>query len=691
MAHPATDLHSADHDLSRKSWSDGLSPADGRFNPSGIASSSMVLHPTIGREMEAEDRTLTTSKFHSSAFAHATSHAPPSPSSDTPGSPVSPHQNEDMFAEPSHLLNGAPPAYTPRPTSPTSSYEPLGGSYCIFPEHRLDAGLPPPREPENMAAPVYEPTERSPLAAGPLQTDRRRTILKLALAALVLALVTVLMTSRFHLDKSEGGIPNFPGHVNDKSPAKSPIDLVEPYCETAKTKEDEVIYEFPTGADFTVLQTTYGADDSRGLARVNTVGEVRIRRLPKDSEQGDRAYLTVNAYVSDPSLEIVRTWDENSSFLKISTPRSARLDTRVSHCVSLQITAWFPEDVELSNLWIQSITLSLRMIDDVKIKVTGQSKFSSISGHVSFPSVSAGGLEMQSPGWTSSEPDYHFFSRRILVETMSGHIDGNYPLMDFLGLSSESGSVNVDVMPQEVLKEAPRPADLEVHTVSGNIQVNCPVGAGDPAYKPPPRNYITNVHSSTGSIHGSFYLGSTSDFRSNSGTITIIGLPVLQDDGSTDVPATPKNTLATRTVSGRTKVQILEPIFIALAKSLEKPTQIPTGEDTPFPRIQPLFVIDPRAATADLKLRSLKSTHASSSALVDVQYPDAWEGYMRAKTVSGRIYTSGKGIRIIKERKGAGNRELVMRKGAGGEEDGCLVEMQDISGSLHFTAGVQAA
>ncbi|KAK2629002.1 hypothetical protein QTJ16_002105 [Diplocarpon rosae] len=716
MSHPGANLYSADYDLGHEFWSNKLSPADGHFNPSGMASNSMLQDPTIGCDRKFKDKPLIpppntrrpgqssgdtihpllarSPPVYSYATPHARPHTPLSPSPDTHISPVSPHRSEDMFSEQNHLLGGTPPAYSRIPTSPATLHEPIDRSYSFFPDYHLEAGLPSPREPGSMGAPVDEPTGRSPLAAGPLKTGSRQTVLKFAIAALVLALVTMLMNSTFHHDNYEDSIPNFPGYGNDKSPAKRPIDLVESYCDTAEIKEDEVIYEFPSGADFTVLQTTHGADDSRDLANVNTAGEVRIRRLPKDSEQGNRAYFTVGAYVSDPSLEILTTWDETSRFLEISTPRLARLDTGGSHCVSLQITAWLPEDAEFTNLMVQSATLNLRVVDDIKIKVTGQSKFASISGHVSFPSTSAEGFEMQSPGWRSSGPYYPFSSRGILVETMSGHIDGDYPLMDFLGLSSESGNVNVNVIPQEVLKEAPKPADLEVQTVSGSIQVNCPVGAGDPAYQPPPRNYITNVHSSTGSIRGSFYLGSSSDFKSISSTITIIGLPVLQDDSSSGVSAAPNNTLATHTISGTTNVQILEPIFIAPANSVENPAQSSTDSNTPYlvlptanTKIQSLFVIDPRTATTNLKLRSLKSTHASKSALINVNYPDAWEGTMRARTVSGKIQTFGEGTRIIRERKGIANQELVLGKGVGAEGEGCLVEMQDIAGSLYFTAG----
>lgn len=457
-----------------------------------------------------------------------------------------------------------------------------------------------------------------------------------------------------------------------------------------------------------MLQTTYGADDSRGLVNVNTVGEVRLRRLPKDSEHGTRAYFTVDTHISDPSLEVMKTWDEHSKILKISTPRVARLNTRGPHCVSLQITAWFPEDAEFGNLLFEALTLTLRVLDDIKVNVSGQSKFVTLSGDISFPSikpnsttkqVESADIQNQAEGWRSSGPGYPFSSRRILIQTMSGDIDGNYPLMDYLGIDSQSGDINVDVIPQPVLETAPKPADLEVQTSSGTIKVNSALGFDGSGSQPPPRNYITNVHSSSGSIMGSFYLGSISNFKSPSGSILLTGLPVLQYDGSDDVSAAPRNKFETHTISGGTDVQVLNPIFITLLSNIhENPVEPPVGDNDPYliippgniaPLGQSLFAIDTRADVKDLKLRSLKSTHASNSALVNVRYPEVWEGTMHAKTVSGNIEAKGRGIRIIKERNRIAHKEVVARKGVEEEGQGCLVEMQDIAGSLHFSVGLQ--
>lgn len=332
-----------------------------------------------------------------------------------------------------------------------------------------------------------------------------------------------------------------------------PVDAGHAYCPSATRRKEPVTYEFPVGADLTVLQTTHDNDDRWASANVKTSGEVHLRRIPKDSEHGNRAYFTVDVHVSDADLQIQRAWDEDSRTLKISTPRYAKLKSRGPHCVSLEITAWFPEDAELSNLLIEAVTLTFRVFDDIKVKVKGRSKFTTLSGDVHFPTIESSGTlseqntlgsegpdivdrstfesqgELSHKSWFKAGPTHPFSSRRILVETVSGSIHGFYPLLDYLGISTQSGRVEVGVLPQEASKDAPAPADLEVQTASGRIKVDLPVnGVKNPKFTPPARNYITNVHSSSGKIEGTFYLGSVGSFKSTSGTIQINALPVVQ-------------------------------------------------------------------------------------------------------------------------------------------------------------------
>ncbi|KAK0113790.1 hypothetical protein ONS95_014040 [Cadophora gregata] len=729
MSHPSDNLYSAndeedDNIFDRQSISDELSPSDGYFNRGGgMPSNTMVADPSLDRKERVEDKTLiptpniqqragqsSRSSMHpllsrtppsqSYASQQASSQSPPTPTSYTPASPVSPHRNEEMFSENSALLNGPPPAYTPSPVSPTTASEPVERSYSTFPEHHLESGIPPLREPESMGAPAYEPTENTPLASiKKLTPTKKRWLKHFGFAVLALVLFTMFTTATFRHDKDadklpppgNGGSEPSKGQPDNDDGHERPIDSSTPYCTAAKYKEDVVTYEFPVGSDLTVLQTTESGG-SLYERSVSTVGEIRLRRLPKNSIHGNRAYFTVDVQVSDESLQVDKTWDEDSRVLKIVTPSTAPLRPGLNHCISLEITAWIPEDAQFSSLLIEAISLTLRVVDDIKVNVSGRSKFTTISGGVRFPAIDATDAKSQadSPGWRSSD-GFPFSSRKIFVETMSGSIRGNYPLMDVLGLSSQSGSIHADVFPQPVLPSAPAPADLEVQSSSGTIKVNCPVGGdSDPSYTPPPRNYITTVHSTSSSISGSYYIGSSNSFKTTSGTIKITGLPVLR---AGDSHTAPNNSFETHTISGTTDVELLDPIFISLLSN-QLENQKPVGDDEPFLIIPPnnigtqaLFEIDSRTSADDTKLHTLSSIHSSNSATIKLKYPSAWEGTVHGKSVSGNIVARGEGVRIIKFRNGPGFSELVARKGVEDKGQGSMVEMKGISGSLNFLVG----
>ncbi len=500
-------------------------------------------------------------------------------------------------------------------------------------------------------------------------------------------------------------MPESPDGPNERRP----IDAVGPYCTTAAAHhQDLVTYEIPTGTDLTVLQTTYD-NEKRENANVVTAGEIRVRRAPENSKHGNKPYFTIDVWVSHPDLVVLKTWDAETRLLKISTPKYTQLGRYHTHCVSLEITAWLPKGVRFTNVLVEAVTLNLRVIEDVEVDVTGRSKFATITGHVRFPDasdnvlhrsqpeVAAEGIEI-APNPEFEVPVYPFSSRRLLIETTTGSIKGSYPLEDFLGVSSESGSININVLPTSADPKAPAPADLEIQTSSGSIKAFLPIrDAAHPYYAPPPRNYITRVHSSAGSIHGSYYLGSESNFRSTTGQTSIIVLPVLQND-STD---SARNVFETHTVSGSISVSVLDPIFISPLDSPNEKGSLPprpdpyapVGDDDPYLVIPPtlslsLFTVDPRTnALEALKLRNLKSTHISNSASVSVRYPSVWEGTVHQKTVSGSVTATGDGIRLVKYRKDFAYKELKARKGVESDGEGCFVEMSDVAGSLKFTVG----
>jgi hypothetical protein len=456
----------------------------------------------------------------------------------------------------------------------------------------------------------------------------------------------------------------------------------------------------------TVIQKTHGItgmDDPTGYATVSTEGEIRLRKAPKDSEHGKKPYITVDIGTST-NMSILIDWSEDSQTLELSTPRYTEKYLAESQCLYVEITAWFPEDAEFTNLRFDSTTLNMAL-SDIKVNVTGRSKFTTLSGEVWLPSggddstVSGEAVDQLNHPAMSSKPrsdnpsvstNLQFSSRRIVVETISGSITGNYPLLDDLLLSSQSGEITVEVSPQAASKSAPAPADLEVQTASGTIRVDLPFKGAN--YLPPSRDYITRVHSTSGSIYGSYYLGSESSFKTTSGTIDITTLPVLPAGSDGNTMKVPPNVFETHTVSGTTKISVLEPIFFsALSLTHQTPPvdpYLPSNGDDPYTNTPSTVSSSPALSSEPIpkkpKLRSLRSAHSSNTGQIIAQYPDAWQGSIHAKTVSGDIVVKGEGFRTVKARKGWAFREVLKRRGVESAGEGCFVEMSNISGEVEF-------
>lgn len=219
------------------------------------------------------------------------------------------------------------------------------------------------------------------------------------------------------------------------------------------------------------------------------------------------------------------------------------------------------------------------------------------------------------------------------------------------------------------------------------------LGRDTPKFRPPPRDYVTHVQSTAGSIDGSFYLGTDGTFKSTSGGLRLTILPVTQPESKSVVTSA----LQTDSKSGTTDVEILDPIFLSLLPSdkngapsdVPEPYQ-PIGEDDPYQLFPPpsisedMLETDAKRGIKEPKMRSTQSTHASISGSISVSYPQAWEGTISAKAISGSLDVSGKGVQIIREKNGWGSKEVVAKKGVDNEGEGSSVNLHSIAGGLQF-------
>lgn len=467
-----------------------------------------------------------------------------------------------------------------------------------------------------------------------------------------------------------GGGPAFPNPIHDGGQ----------YCQHL-SKSEQTTFEIPNTTRLVVIQEFYQQDSPHYGREVKTAGEVRIRNLPRGSS-GGKAHYTVEVKVSHPELSVLKTWNENDGSLKISTPRFAYLGQHESPCISVEITAWIPEDAEISNVFLDLITLSIRLFEDVNIKVASDSTLKTVSGHVKFPrlstlptnyaSIAAAGAQM--------ETNFKYDSRRIVIETISGRIEGTYPLYDLLKLSSQSGAIEVDVHPKPVLESAPAPATLDIQTSSGRIEVSSPVKLPEATY---PREHVTRVRSLSGAIQGGFFVGSEGIFQTASGRIQLVVRPVLPTTSNDDDR---KNEFSTHSTSGSIHVTLLDPLFIlpsAVSDIRDAATDSISMDDYSAYAPGLITLSNPSSVQPyKSKLRTFHSTHKTSSGRIEAYYPSTWIGNIAAKTISGKIEVEGKGVKIVERNDGWGYKTLKARKEVERDEDGSSVGLETVNAAI---------
>jgi len=222
-------------------------------------------------------------------------------------------------------------------------------------------------------------------------------------------------------------------------------------------------------------------------------------------------------------------------------------------------------------------------------------------------------------------------------------------------VNSVSGSIQVDILPEEEDSDAPAPAELYLHTVSGSISGYLPFGTHYPSHekKPsiPEREYRTHVESKSGRLQGRFMLGSNASFKSLSGSIN---LEMLNAHNKI-----PKNTdnhaiFSTETYSGSTQVDV-----------------ITDGTKNKDP------------------IHNLSSTHSGKSGSMKLVYPSEWEGIINAKSLSGSLKVAGEGVVI--DRDGSRdyvNKEITAHKGtADMGRQWSQIAVDEISGSVDILIG----
>lgn len=509
-----------------------------------------------------------------------------------------------------------------------------------------------------------------------------------------------------------------------------------PYCISATNVlwNTNFSYNFNEPKTLTVIQSTNNERYYPDGVSVRTVGEIHIRRLPENSPY-TKGYFTSDVRASDPSISVEQQLVDRENTWKIISPQSVPRtpeNSRERPCISIQMILWVPDGIKLNNLIVKAVTLSIKMFPGIKAHVIDETHIKTISGSIEFLSATTGtktkvkaktqnldfGLPRMPkkswwlpdipflrpklpfmddpkeepenspppglfplpdvPEWSSEEEALKIFtSRRQYIETISGSIRGTYTLYDYLHVTSQSGSINVNILPQEEDKDAPAPAELYMHSSSGSVHGYFPfhslTSSSTSKSTIPIREYKTHVESTSGTLQGRFLLGVHSYFKSMSGGIQ---LEVLNAFSKPSKESEGKIYFSTETISGSTRVHLLNSHSV---RSSDSTSPFPSQSEIETAKNSEII------NAAREALRNVSSTHKGHSGSINLSYPKEWEGSIVAQAMSGSLQVRGKGV-VIDGRRDWVPKEVRAHKGDD-DENGSSLVVNEISGSVDIWIG----
>ncbi|KAJ4424256.1 hypothetical protein N0V82_001122 [Gnomoniopsis sp. IMI 355080] len=752
----ATDQHRPDPITGTSSLS---SPAAGTSNDAASSLLNPPLPATARRSTAASPPSTPSGAAHRYTPSNNTS------SSVAPG----PYHPRRIYSERSSLFGDAPPAYTPSPTSPTSNtssgsfnnYQTFSPTSPTAPgtsimgrlseseSHGLLAGQTYTTIPQSMGGEL-DPNDDGhfeyPRPSG--WRDRLRHFSwrkhsKWLLLGIVLLFITLgFLVSSIRGLKNEKTI-KFPGGAEDR-PVTNPGEKIPvvgddgtrlgypPYdketfgdydtrmCGSKQLQYNRVRFEldFSPSRNVSVFQDIREGDPPYHAKDIRVQGEIVVRR---SGEGTPSPSIVLETASNHDAIEYTVDWDDAEQRLFMLTPRSitwSQSDT--SPCLSLRATIWAPPNSALASLNIDSVHLGIHLLDNLSLKLNDYVRLATTVGKI----VSATDGEKDAKGLMYQPPPASFAldSRYIEVKTMSAPISGSWPLYDYLGLETISGTILAGVTPKEALKESPRPAILYAHSTSGTIEVfeNIAGAAATWASQQnaggmstmaaekiiPARQYGVDLYSMSGSVKANVAFGSSCKVHTTSGQVDLTLLPVLDLAQADATGSGHTSSLETSTTSGTTNINVLEPLWGDLASGSY--VNLPNAPDAPNTPTLPAAPTVPReenerrnigdsdpydlvsridpAIRPNRAVRALNGRHTATSATIRVTYPASWEGWIDGDSMTGKIGVRGEGVQIIRQDQDFPGikRHVLARKGEG---DGGNLKVHTTSGSIGVVIG----
>lgn len=523
-------------------------------------------------------RSISTANYQPSMAAYF-----PSESRSASSSSYTSHPPGNIYTHRSPLVaTEAPPAYTPSPSgTDTSSSSPLttshgfSNNYQTFQSalmgrsdetQRLLAG------PQSMGGPSH--SEDVHAASTWKDRVRHRAVGKGCRVASI-ALLLALVTAGF-LSAAVRSVRHQTPHPQPDEPSGRPSKGVQPPSMDYPAYDGDIPW-FPTNAwcsgtpkhhiqlseqvtfsarkSFSFLQDVPHHDDNDNQPQYHPVqvrGDVVLRRSGRDTPESS---IILEYITNDDTLKLEVDWDDDLQQYRVTVPRKLPWDGSVSWpCVAIRVNIWVPDDGVINELSVSTVQLNIALLDNLSIQVKKALMVAAVSGTVS---AATDGTAQGDDLINDAAPDsFRLESPWIEARSISGTISGNWPLFDYLGISTISGDIKVHIDPKEGNEQRSNPAVLNIKTNSGTVEFRQPISkatassvdavsiaSSQPITKQliPPRDYRPNIQSTSGTIRGSLAFSSVARIHTISGTTEVELLPVLsiEDADSHARPATP--------------------------------------------------------------------------------------------------------------------------------------------------------
>ena len=364
-------------------------------------------------------------------------------------------------------------------------------------------------------------------------------------------------------------------------------------------------------------------EQGAGRRQVRTMGELHVRSSIEHHEANVR--LDLEIHFSEPGMMKEVGFVPHEESLSMHTPGHITVgpDSTSNPCVYIVGNLWVAPGARFDFINIRSESMTIIFHDGVDFEAEALGVDATGANSVAFP--------------TGNSADTNLDSRKIVISTSSGSIHGTYPLYDLLKAQSRSGSITIDITPQEALSSDPKPAILDLSTMSGTIQANTPLlVASNRASLIPSRNYKTTITSTSGSLRTNLIHGSQTVLKTTTGSIVTELSPYGNPDDSSH--------LTTSAKTGSTAVTVL-----------------------------------PSISHPGKALRNFFAYYTFKTGSLTINYPREWEGTVYGSTVTGSINVNWPGLEV----ETGGGRKIGWNnfKGVKGQGQGRL-EFHGVTGSV---------